>query len=267
MALHDLVGSRVERVAVDERRQLGAPGRTVTPQLMVRHGVAELATETEEQLVSVVGREVELVGDLGRAELMTQLQVEQTGVARAERCRCRPDQALPIASVADLFGLEHPVRADGIFAVVPSTVLSFVEPGHDITVERVRSAFLLEPVERPVAAGAKQPPTESLGIIELVEPLPGREEDILCDLGRGVVVAHDVASDVVDPVEPAFEELPERRRIFVGGSNDQLGIGPLGAMSDHWSKYCIVHLTITGVPSGSCVAKTSMSSFGSRTQP
>ncbi len=203
---------------------------------MVGDRVAQLAPQAEQELVGVVGADAELVGDLGRVELVAELEVEDARVALAECGGRRPHQLPLVPGVADRLGGEHPVGTDEVVTVV--AVVAVVEAGHDVTLEGLGPTVLLEPVEGPVAAGAEQPAAEAFRVVELVEALPRREEDVLGDLGGGVVVADDVAGDVVDPVEPALEEGAERRRVAAGCSAHEGCVAVVGSLRRHRAEYC-----------------------------
>jgi len=209
VALNDLVDGGAEIVVIDEGGEFAATGSTIAPQLMIGYRVTKLVPKSEQQLVGVVRSEIELISNLGRREMMAKLQIKQARISGTKCCRCGPHQTLLITSVIDGLGFEAPVRPQEVVAISLSSMLPFVDAGHDVTVEWLCSTLLLETVESTIPASSQQPAAKTLRIIELVQPLPCREEDVLGDLCGGVIVANDVPSNVVDPIEPPLEQLSE----------------------------------------------------------
>jgi hypothetical protein len=82
-------------------------------------------------------------------------------------------------------------------------------------------------IEGSIARDAQQPTAEGGRVLEITERAPRREERVLHDVGRDVLVAGDAEREVVDAREPTLIERPERVGIAGARGGDQRGV--LGA--------------------------------------
>ena len=138
--------------------------------------------------MGAVGRDAQLLGDLARRQPVTQVQVEDAGVAGAEGGGRGPRRTSASSARAAASPASSP------WSVRRSTI-SVVSSSPRGTDRRSRSRRLSARL-RP---DAQHPATERLGLLEPGEPRPGGQEGVLGDLGRHLPVADDAVGDVEHP--------------------------------------------------------------------
>jgi hypothetical protein len=144
---------------------------------------------------------------------MAQVEVEDAGVALAQGGSRGPDQLVATAVLGGGGGVGARVGQAGHQRV----------PG---PAGRRRAALAFEPVEGPVPRGPEQPAPERRRLAQVVDALPGDEEDVLRDLGCDFPVPHDMPRDVPHPIEPAVEENAEGGAVAGAGGQHETGVIP-----------------------------------------
>ncbi|MEZ5205836.1 MAG: hypothetical protein R2690_02360 [Acidimicrobiales bacterium] len=221
----------VEPGAGQRGAQLGAGRCAVTPQDPGAHGAIEPATHPVHQLVGGVAVHAEHVADLGRAHAVAQLEVQDLGVPFTQRLDRAPQQRRGLVVLGDAGRVVE--RAEAVLdaeagrpgvARAERTAGAGAHDGHPGVVERRGALLAFASVEGLVAADPQDPSAERARVGEVVDVAPRREEAVLGDLGRHLVVAHDAAGDVEATVEPGVVEAAERVGVAAAGLGDPGGV-------------------------------------------
>ena len=211
-------------VAADRSRQTVAQRAAVAPQQIGADDITQPVPEPEQLLVGVVGLDPQLVCDLRRGQPVAEVQIEQADLPLAQRGRGSPHQLLAIPYLADRIGSQGSLGPGGVRETSVSKTTHHIIPGGPAAV------LPLQTVERPVPGDSQQPSAEGVGIVELIQPLPGRQHRILRDVGRQIVVADDRSGNVPRAVEPSVEQFAERLAVLGPSGQDQLRVGSLATL-------------------------------------
>ena len=209
-----------------ERVELVAGRAVPVPQHANAEGGGEPSLHPVAELVGGIAVHADDLADLGGRHAVAQLEVEDLGVAlaqrldglarRAWRSRSRPARR------------RDPPRGRGGSRRRSLAARRWARnrsPRSPPSSGRRRAGcgFAVGAVVGGVAGDAQEPPAERVGVVELGEAAPRGEEGVLGDLGGRVVVANDAPDEVEDPVEPQVVELAEGAVVAVERSR---GPGP-----------------------------------------
>jgi hypothetical protein len=194
-----VAGAAVTADGLEHRRvefggvaEAGAARSRAAPQCVCSDCLVEFGTQLGESSRCSGGGNAQRVGECGRIDAVTEMQVEHADVAGTDHCCGRVGQCDAVAG--------------GCTVVVQSC---------EAVGARRMPPVRCEMVQRPLPRGQEQRVAAQLVGGEVIAVLPERLDDVVTDGGCGVGGPDDVLRRVVHPIDPMVEVSDERDGISV----------------------------------------------------